>query len=96
MYRVTNWNNKKSFFLLQVTDATQAGVCLLTMFISAPSHHTLFVIERIHGNGMQNSWRLAVAVDSLNSAMPLWGSCSRSAILASARPVGSMKLNAIR
>jgi hypothetical protein len=37
---------------------------------------------------------LGVAMDSLKSAMPLLGSCSRSAILASARPVGSMKLNA--
>jgi hypothetical protein len=35
-------------------------------------------------------------LESLNLAMPLLGSCSRSAILASARPIGSMKLNAIR
>jgi hypothetical protein len=37
---------------------------------------------------------LGVAMGSLKSAMPLLGSCSRSAILASAWPVGSMKMNA--
>ena len=57
----------------------------------------IFVIERIDGNGRRTlGVVLGVAVDSLKSAMPLLGSCSRSAILASARPVGSMKPNAIR
>jgi hypothetical protein len=49
MYRVTSWNNKKIAFPgkspTAAGNATLAGVRLLNMFISAPSHHTLNLVH---------------------------------------------------